>query len=118
MKRPVKLLSIIAAATALSALAAPAVQAGNEIVKCIDGSGHVTLTDQPCSGGSETVRLSSEGMQSVQRHVLPAAELRHTGWTRPAVARPAPLSRDVATLREARRMLLLQESRPRLAGLN
>jgi hypothetical protein len=34
------------------------------------------------------------------------------------VARAAPLSRDVATLKAARRMLMLQETRPRLAGLN
>ena len=51
MKRPVRLLSIIAAAV----LAAPAL--AGEIVKCVDSDGHVTLTDQPCASGSATVRM-------------------------------------------------------------
>jgi hypothetical protein len=34
------------------------------------------------------------------------------------VVREAPLSRDVATLKAAHRMMMLQETRPRLAGLN
>jgi hypothetical protein len=101
---------------------APAAMAGNDIVKCIDANGHVTLTDQPCEAGNATVRLASEtpasGMAAAQRHVLPATELRHDGWKRPQVVRPAPLSGDVATLKAARRTLMLQEARPRLAGLN
>jgi hypothetical protein len=116
MKRPVKMLSMIAAALLASA-AVPAALAGNEIVKCVDNSGHVTLTDQPCEAGAATVKLASEG-STPQRHVVAPAELRHDGWKRPQASRPAPLSRDVATLKEARRMLMLQETRPRLAGLN
>jgi len=128
MKRPSRLMSMIAAA-ALSAAVAPAM-AGNDIVKCIDANGHITLTDQPCESGASTVRLSSETPlpqaqvqpqqqpQQPQRHVLAPAELRHAGWKRPEAVRPAPLSRDVATLKEARRMLMLSETRPRLAGLN
>ncbi|ALK98046.2 hypothetical protein AM586_19495 [Massilia sp. WG5] len=112
------MLSMIAAVAALSAaVAAPAAMAGNEIVKCVDASGHVTLTDQPCESGAATVRLSSE-TRLPQRHVVTSAELRHVGWKRPQEVRPAPLSRDVATLKEARRMMMLQEARPRLAGLN
>lgn len=129
MKRPYKLLSMIAAAALSAAMAAPAAMAGNEIVKCVDTAGHVTLTDQPCEAGAATVRLSSDTQQSqqpalqqpqqqAQRHVLPPAELRHAGWKRPQVVRPAPLSRDVATLKAAHRMMMLQETRPRLAGLN
>jgi hypothetical protein len=121
---------MIAAAALSASMAAPAAMAGNEIVKCIDTSGHVTLTDQPCEAGTATVRLSTENAQTAQtaqtaepaapaqRHVLPAAQLRHEAWKRPQVVRAAPLSRDVATLKAARRMLMLQESRPRLAGLN
>jgi hypothetical protein len=113
---------MIAAAALSASVAAPAAMAGNEIVKCIDSSGHVTLTDQPCEAGTATVRLASVTPPAVtataQRHVLPAAELRHDAWKRPQVARAAPLSRDVATLKAARRMLMLQETRPRLAGLN
>jgi Domain of unknown function (DUF4124) len=117
MKRPVKLLSMIAAAALSASMAAPAALAGNEIVKCIDASGHVTLTDQPCAAGSATVKLSSEAPLP-QRHVLPATELRQDRWKRPQEAKAAPLSRDVATLKAARRMLMLQEARPRLAGLD
>jgi hypothetical protein len=117
MKRPVKLLSKIAAAALSAAVAVPAAMAGNEIVKCVDASGQVTLTDQPCDTGSATVRLSSESPQP-QRHVVTPAELRHDGWKRPPVVRAAPLSRDVATLKAAHRMMMLQETRPRLAGLN
>jgi hypothetical protein len=116
MKRPVKLLSIIAAAALSASVAAP-VMAGNEIVKCVDSAGHVTLTDQPCESGASTVKLSSE-TPLPNRHVVTPGELRHASWKRPQVDRPATLSRDIATLKEARRMLMLQETRPRLAGLN
>jgi hypothetical protein len=50
--------------------------------------------------------------------VLPAAELPQPAWKRPHLAAPVRLARDVATLKEARRMLMLQDARPRLAGLN
>lgn len=114
MKRPVRLLSMIAAAL----LAAPAAMAGNDIVKCVDRSGHITLTDQPCDSGSTTVRLDQDSPPP-QRHVLPAVELRHETWKRPAVQRPAPLSRDVATLKAAYRNMVMQDARPRLvAGLD
>jgi hypothetical protein len=113
MKRPVRLLSIIAAA----ALAAPAL--AGEIVKCVDSDGHITLTDQPCASGAATVPLSQDtGAPLPQRHVLPAAELPRPAWKRPNLATPMKLARDVATLKEARRMLMLQDARPRLAGLN
>ncbi|MGB9110506.1 MAG: DUF4124 domain-containing protein [Telluria sp.] len=136
MKRPDKLLSMIAAAAMWAAAAAPAAMAGNEIVKCVDAAGHVTLTDQPCDSGATTVRLSSDTPQAQQelqpaqqtqsqtqtqpqqRHLIAAAELRHAGWKQPPAVRAAPLSRDVATLKAAHRMMLLQETRPRLAGLN
>ena len=116
MKSPVKLLSMFAAAALSASMAAPAL-AGNEIVKCVDASGHVTLTDQPCEAGAATVKLSSE-TPLPQRHVVTPAELRHDGWKRPQAARPATLSRDVATLKAARRTLMLQEARPSLARLD
>jgi len=120
MTSPVKLMSMFAAAAFAVSMAAPAL-AGNEIVKCVDASGHVTLTDQPCEAGASMVKLSSANLEPQplpQRHVVTPAELRHDGWKRPQVVRPATLSRDIATLKEARRMLMLQETRPRLAGLN
>jgi hypothetical protein len=120
MKGPLGLLSMIAAAAFSAAVAAPAATAGNEIVKCVDAGGQVTLTDQPCEAGTATVRIRNETTPSasVERHVLPAAQLRHEAWKRPPVVRATPLSRDVATLKAARRMMMLQETRPRLAGLN
>jgi len=126
MKRPVRLLSMIAAAV----LVAPAL--AGEIVKCVDSDGHVTLTDQPCASGAATVPLAREaGAMPVpvpatrdaiaplaQRHVLSVAELPRVNWQRPNLATPARLARDVATLKEARRMLMLQDARPRLAGFD
>lgn len=113
-----RLIATAALSAALStSLVAPSAMAGNEIVKCIDASGHITLTDQPCEAGNTTVKLSSE-TPLPQRHVVTPAELRHEGWKRPQAVRSAPLSRDVATLKEARRTLMLNEARPRLAGLN
>jgi Domain of unknown function (DUF4124) len=122
MKRPVRLLSLIAAAV----LAAPAL--AGEIVKCVDSNGHVTLTDQPCTADAATVPLARDAARDTtagsvaapvpQRHVLPAAELPQTAWKRPNLATPARLARDIATLKEARRMLMLQDARPRLAGLD
>jgi hypothetical protein len=162
MMRPLGLLRLTAAGAALgmatlATLAAPAALAGNDIVKCVDAQGRVTLTDQPCDTGSASVRLaagpapgasSAYGASSggdtgsggpeaasaqlapqpaaqptAQRHILPAAELRHSSWRPPVPAaqgalHTAPLARDVATLKAARRALLLLESpRPSLAGL-
>jgi hypothetical protein len=111
-------------------LAAPAAMAGNDIVKCIDAEGHVTLTDQPCAPGAATIRLTDErrvqGVERVaaalpapapQRHVVSAAELRHPAW-RPPVVRAAPLARDVETLQAAHRALMLMHNpRTSLAGL-
>jgi hypothetical protein len=119
MKLTARLLSMIAAAV----LAAPAAMAGSDIVKCVDAAGHVTLTDQPCDGGAVTVRLEPGAAQNAEqatprRYVLPAVDLRHAAWKRPAVARPAPLSRDVATLKAARQTLLMLDAKPVLAGLN
>ena len=112
MKRPVRLLSMIAAV----ALAAPAL--AGEVVKCVDSNGHVTLTDQPCASGSVATPVTRDAGPLPQRHVLPAAELPRVTWKRPNLAAPAKLARDIATLKEARRMLMLQDARPRLAGLN
>jgi len=122
MKRTARLFGTIAALTALVA-AAPASTAG-DIVKCVDASGHVTLTDQPCTGAAITVQLEhgigqkAEPAAARQRYLLPAADLRHDAWKRPAVERPAQLARDVATLKAARRTLLMLDAKPVLAGLN
>lgn len=116
MMRSITLINILAAL----AVAAPAAMAGN-IVKCVAPDGHVTLTDQPCAGGASTVQLEQAqgkdgAMPQAQHHVLPAAELRQGAWRKPDLSRPVPLKRDVATLKAARRTLMLQDAKPRLAA--
>ena len=133
MKRLASQLSIVFAAIA----AAPAALAGSEILKCVDGAGHVTLTDQACESGSRVTRLTSASTQdsapdtpatsdtqavSVQRYEATPALVRQQTW-RPRVApnRDRPLARDVATLKAARAQLLLIDAdrthRPTLATI-
>ncbi len=123
MKRPTRQLCLIIAALA----AAPLALAGSPIVKCIDPSGHVTLTDQPCSDGAATVQVEAEPqvqMQgpAVEHFAAPRALPRHGAWS-PAAPKRMALAHDVATLKEARAQLLLLDGErdaqhPRLAGLN
>ena len=127
MKRRACQLSLIIAACA----AAPSAMAGPEIVKCIDRNGHVTLTDQPCPAGSVTRRVdtapalstepagtsgtpgetqSGQGQaQPVERHVAPRPMPPQGKW-RPPKAGKMPLSRDVATLRQARLQFMSQDA--------
>lgn len=126
MKSPVRLLSILVA----TVLAVPAL--AGEIVKCVDTSGHVTLTDQACEAGNTSVRLASDSDDvAPQRHTVAPESLRAV-WKRPAPtgggaagsagngAGPAPvrLSLDVATLKAAHRTMLMQDVKPRLANLD
>jgi hypothetical protein len=131
MKRQACLLSLIVAALA----APPGVLAGSDIVKCVDQAGHLTLTDQPCTAGAATVRLSTEpaaesaapsAMADVEAPPLSVEHLprrqpmlRPGGWKTPAAGPAKPLARDVATLKAARVQLLLMDSvgrPPRLRG--
>jgi hypothetical protein len=112
MKRSITLINVVAALV----VAAPAAMAA-DIVKCVDPDGHVTLTDQPCSTGAATVRLGQDKAAPVpQRRVLPAASLHQGAWRRPDLSRPAPLKSDVATLKAARRTLMMQDAKPSLAA--
>ncbi|HEX9171287.1 MAG TPA: DUF4124 domain-containing protein [Telluria sp.] len=144
MKRQASQLSLILAAFAF----APTALAGSEIVKCTDNAGHVTLTDQPCSANSTSVRLSqtppvaaaeavlddaqaaadaSEALaaapaaSTIERHTTHAL-VRQANWTPPPAPRSRPLANDVATLKAARLQLLMMDSaakrQPRLAGLH
>ncbi|OON62206.1 hypothetical protein B0920_01600 [Massilia sp. KIM] len=125
MKRILCQLSLIAA----TAAAAPAVLAGNAILKCIDRDGHVTLTDQACAEGSTTVRMvhmpAPAHAEPVQPYPMtaerssmppPRAEIRRAA---PSRVKAKPMQRDVATLKAARAQFLLGDSsvRPTLAGL-
>lgn len=134
MKHLAARLSIVFAALA----ATPAAFAGSEILKCVDGAGHVTLTDQPCESGARATRLSSASGAStqeapadtagseahplaVQRYEAPPALVHQQTWRPKAANRDRPLARDVATLKAARAQLLLSDavrpSRPTLAGI-
>ena len=101
--------------------------AGTEIHKCTDSAGHVTLTDQPCSGASSQVVLTVAGPADAAAEddapILAAGEpVRYQLANLPPSTkmRPAPytrvqapgrsLARDVATLKEARRTMMLLDS--------
>jgi hypothetical protein len=103
-------LCIVAAAAAV----APAASAGSAIVKCVDRSGHVTLTDQPCDSGAATVPvdIGPDGTASgsrVEHYPAPRALPRSASGPRPAPQRMR-LARDVATLKAARAQLLLMDA--------
>ena len=106
----------------VAALAAPAATAlaGADIVKCVDGAGRVTLTDQPCEGGTTMVRLANtpadEGITRAEPYPLvaehsvlppPPVQRRHVGLR---TVKAKPLTRDVATLKAARAQFLILDS--------
>jgi hypothetical protein len=130
MKRPICKLSILLAAI----VAAPAVWAEGEIVKCVAPDGRVTLTDQPCPAGSSVSAVESgmsgpsgssgatgSGVDPAVEH-YPAQRASPRAPAQPPAGKKAEprrtsMTRDVATLKEAHAQLLLQGAaiRPRLA---
>ena len=104
----------------LAAMAAPAslVHAGADIVKCVDGAGRITLTDQPCEPGASTVRLASAPAEGITRAEPYPLAVEQGALPPPAVQRRAPaprvkakpMMRDVATLKAARAQLLLMDA--------
>ncbi|GAB3418510.1 DUF4124 domain-containing protein [Massilia agilis] len=126
MKRQACQLCLILAA----ATAAPSALAG-DILKCVDRTGHVTLTDQPCPPGTAGQRLviqdssfggsGSAGSTGSGGDELPAAvpamarypapaPLPPRGKWKPPTAKEAQLSRDAATLKAARMQLMVKEN--------
>lgn len=120
-------LSLILAACA----AAPAALAGPDILKCVDRTGHITLTDQPCAPGSAATRVAvQEGYSgaggntgsggdetpAVEHYPAPAPLAPQHRW-RPAPAKKPAMSRDAATLKAARAQLLKDAARPRQGRL-
>lgn len=104
-----------------AALAAPALAGGN-IVKCVDGAGHITLTDQPCEAGATMVRLASmpaaQGPSRAKPYplaaeaaVLPPPRLVRERYVMER-AKAKPLKRDVLTLKAARAQFLLMDAEP------
>lgn len=100
--------AMLAAATALAALAAFTLSAGADIVKCVDQIGRVTLTDAPCAEGIGSVLALGVAENAVPASsALPAAGLaplapqaQPDGSRSPPVTRM--LARDVDTLKAAR----------------
>lgn len=101
--------------------------AGTEVIKCTDDAGRVTLTDQPCKGdeaaqvlvvaAAEPAAVPTEDAPAVSdnttRYQLtnlpPSSRLRAAPYTQ-VQAPGRSLARDVATLKEARRTLMLLDS--------
>lgn len=118
----------------LAALAAaPAALAGSEILKCVDGAGNVTLTDQPCESGARATRMTvgaaaapapvqdayaDDGAAaaehphaaSLQRFAATPRMQQQHDWRPRMPPRDRPLARDVATLKAARAQLLLSDA--------
>ena len=137
MNRPTIRNSIFIAAI----LTASAAFAGGDIVKCVDQNGHVTLTENQCSegvqtvlvaGGSETpAALSSEAAPApaaaparrVQRIVYIPEAIQHDSLAA-SLPRAKMLSRDAATLKAARTSMQVMDEassalrHQRLAGVN
>ena len=106
--------------------------AGTEIIKCTDDAGRVTLTDQSCKGEDAAQVLVTEATApealpaampaseaapavsgSTTRYQLtnlpPSPRMRAAPYTQ-VQAPGRSLARDVATLKEARRTLMLLDS--------
>ncbi|MDB5935105.1 MAG: hypothetical protein JWQ01_2449 [Massilia sp.] len=104
--------------------ASAAFAAGGDIVKCVDQSGRVTLTDNQCSAGVATVVVAAESPAeapvevvaadadsmpaapavrrlATQRIAYTPAAIQHDSWAA-AHAKTRMLARDVETLKAAR----------------
>ncbi len=103
-----------------SLILAPFCHAGTEIVKCVGANGRVTLTDQPCQGGerSEIVLPGSPAGNEDSalaplpaQGAAPAQQMAREHQSAPARLDPPgrSLARDVATLKAARRTMLLMD---------
>lgn len=115
-----RLPAFLFACTTLGALSLSPAHAGSTINKCIDRAGQVTLTDQPCDANtvSSTVAVPGTAPDNppVPTIVSTNAPVRPVRWT-PAppsgASAHAALSGDMATLKQARVRMLLQDGPPR-----
>lgn len=108
---------------------ASAAFAGADVNKCIAPGGHVTLTDEVCPDGTETVKLVAGMSQDGDAAPAPTVERYSARMPAraPALSRTATPARglalDVATLKAARANLQVFDSASqalrshRLAGL-
>ncbi|MEJ7805861.1 MAG: hypothetical protein WKG03_08080 [Telluria sp.] len=95
--------------------ASGAFAAGNDIKKCVTESGHVTLTDEVCPGGSHTVKVISAPAQAdtsgnpnpmmrtvaTERYAPARIPARYTTLMKSATPSRG-LALDITTLRAAR----------------
>ena len=99
--------------------------AGDDVTKCTDPVGHVTLTDQGCTGHEEAVAVVEDGVlvdgpqavaevprtakPPVQHVTVKPAEMQHDNWVaKQGAAHGLPL--DVATMKAAKMHLQANES--------
>lgn len=120
MKRPALTACLILSA-ALGAMSLNAAQASGAINKCVDSAGRITLTDQACDAGTVSSSIAVPGSDDgsaasavtapvvASQRVLP---LRQVRWAPPAPPR-APLAGDMATMKQARIQMMLQDAAPR-----
>jgi hypothetical protein len=117
--------------------ASPSFAGGSEIKKCVTESGHVTLTDEVCPGGSHTVKVISVASAgnnepsgevdasrtvATERYTIARMPVRYATLMKSST--PARgLSLDVSTLRAARANMqifdnaTLSMKQQRVAGL-
>ena len=117
--------SLILSATLGAALFHPA-QAGGAINKCIDGAGRVTLTDQACDAHTVSSAIVVPGTPSdndaglpdnaplpAQRTVTPLRQARWVPAANVNTTARAPMAADMATMKQARMQMMLQDAAPR-----
>lgn len=102
----------------VAAMAAPATLPAADIVKCVDGAGRITLTDQPCDGGTTMVRMANSPADEGITRAEPYPLVTEQGVLPPPVQRRhsapreklKPMKQDVATLKAARAQFLLMDA--------
>lgn len=119
MNRPTLCLILTAA---LGTAALNAAHAGGAIIKCVDGAGRITLTDQACDARTVKSSIAVPGTPSDEADIPDNAPLtttqrlplRQARWVPAALSAPhAPLSSDMATMKQARVQMMLQDAAPR-----
>ena len=106
---------------ALGAASLNAAHAGGAINKCVDGAGRITLTDQVCDANTVTSSIavpgSDDGIGSApvlaSQRALPVRQARWVPAAPPVAAPHAPLAGDMATMKQARMQMMMQDAAPR-----
>lgn len=123
MNRPALTACLILSA-ALGAVSLNAAHAGGAINKCINGAGRITLTDQACDaqtvsssvavpGTDDGSTSNSTSQVATTQRVLPLRQVRWAPAAAPTFAPHALLAGDMATMKQARIQMMLQDAAPR-----